>query len=168
MVVPLIKWFHTLFAHPGCKHFRMILQACHYHPVIRQQVDEFHWDFCQCVKIPCKGMGLLPKHDLTNTSWNKVVVDHVGPWSAKTEHINGECYASTCIDTTTNPFKLTCIGTKSSDAIARKFELTWLAWNPRLLHVVHDNGGKFTDYAFTSLLLLLGIKDVTTTSKNLQ
>ena len=34
--------------------------------------------------------------------------------------------------------------------------------------MVHDNGGKFTGYAFASLLCALGIKDVPTTNKNPQ
>ncbi len=80
-----------------------------------------------CVKIPCKGMGLLPEHDLTNTLWYKVAINLIGPWTAKIDHFNGEFYALTCIDTTTNIVELTCNNTKSSDAIARKFENTWLA-----------------------------------------
>ncbi len=57
---------------------------------------------------------------------------------------------------------------KSSDAISRKFENTWLAWYPRLVQVVHENGGKFTGHAFAHLLHVLGIKDVPTTNKNLK
>ncbi len=106
--------------------------------------------------------------DLTNTLWYEVAVDLIGLWTAKTEHFNGEFYALTCIDTTTNFVELTGIDTKSSDAIARKFENTWLARYPRPARVVHDNGGKFTGYAFASLLRALGIKDVPTTNKNLQ
>ncbi len=108
-------------------------------------------------------MGLLPERDLTNTPWYEVAVDLIGPW---TEHFNGEFYALTCIDTTTNLVELTCIDTKSSDAIARKFENTWLAQYPRPVRVVHNNGGEFTGYAFASLLCALGIKDVPTTNKN--
>ncbi len=67
-------------------------------------------------------MGLLPECDLTNTLWYKVIVDVIGPWSAKTEQFNGELHTLTCIDITTNLVKLTCIDTKSSDVIARKFE----------------------------------------------
>ncbi len=72
-------------------------------------------------------MGLLLERDLTNTPSYKVAVDLIGPWTAKTGHFNGEFYALTCIDTTTNLVELACIDTKSSDAIARKFENTWLA-----------------------------------------
>ncbi len=56
-----------------------------------------------------------------------LAVDLIGLWTAKTEHFDGEFYALTCIDTTTNLVELTHIDTKSSDAIARKFENTWLA-----------------------------------------
>ncbi len=34
--------------------------------------------------------------------------------------------------------------------------------------MVHDNGNKFTGYAFANLLYALGMKDVPTTSKNPQ
>ena len=127
MVLPLIKWYHCILAHPGRKWSRMTIQARYYHPDIRKQVDNFHCEYCQRVKIPRKGMGLLLECDLTNTPWYKVAVDLIGPWTAKTEHFNGEFYALTCIDTTTNLVELTRIDTKSSDAIVRKFENTWLA-----------------------------------------
>ena len=120
------------------------------------------------LKSPAKEMGLLPDCDLTNTLWYEVAVDLIVPWSSKTEHFNGEFYALTCIDTSTNLVELTRIDTKSSDAIARKFENTWLARYPRPVRVVHDNGGEFTGYAFASLLRALNIKDVSTTSKNPQ
>ncbi len=167
MVVPLIKWFHTILAHPGLKCSRMTLQAHYYHLDIWQQVDKFHCDYFQHVKNPCKGMGWIPEHNLTNTLWYKVVVDLIGPWSAKTENFNSEFYTLTCIDTATNLVELARIDTKSSDAIAGKFEQTWLDQYPRLC-VIHDNGGKFTGYAFTQLLCLLGIRDVPITSKNPQ
>ncbi len=113
-------------------------------------------------------MGLLPEHDLTNTPWYEVTVNLIGSWSAKTEHFSGEFYALTCIDTTTNVVEIVYIDTKSSAAIARKFEQTLLVQYPRLICVILDNGGEFKGYAFTCLLGLLGIKDVPTTSKNLQ
>ncbi len=69
-------------------------------------------------------MGLLPECNLANTPWYKVGSDLIGPWSARTKHFNGEIYALACIDTTTNLAKIACIDTKSSDAIARKFENT--------------------------------------------
>ncbi len=86
---------------------------------------------------------------------------------SKTENFNSEFYTLTCIDTATNLVELARIDTKSSDAIAGKFEQTWLDQYPRLC-VIHDNGGKFTGYAFTQLLCLLGIRDVPITSKNPQ
>ncbi len=167
-MIPLIKWYHCILAHPGQKQSRMTIQARCYHLDIQKYVNNFHCDFCQHVKIPCKGMGLIPELDLTNIPWYEVVIDLIGPWTAKTDHFNGEFYALTCIDTITNLVELTCIDTKSSDAIARKFENTLLAPYPRLAQVVHDNGDKFTGHAFTSLLCVMGIKDVPTTSTNPQ
>ncbi len=58
-------------------------------------------------------MGLLPENDLTNTPWYKFTIDLIGPWSAKTEHFNGEFYTLTCIDTITNLVDLVHIDIKS-------------------------------------------------------
>ncbi len=109
-------------------------------------------------------MGLLPECVLTNTPWYEVAINLIGLWTAKTDHFNGEFYALTCINTTTNLVDLTLIDTKSKDAIARKFEKTWLAQYPRAARVEHENGGEFTGYAFASLLHALRIKDVPTHS----
>ncbi len=76
-------------------------------------------------------MHLLPEINLTNKPWYEVAVDLIGPWTAKTDHFNGEFYALTCIDTTIHLVELTCIITKASDVIARKFENTWLTQYPR-------------------------------------
>ncbi len=97
----------------------MTIQARYYHLDIQKQVDSFHCEYCQRAKIPRKGIGLLPDRDLTNTLLYEVAVDLMGLWTAKAEHFNGEFYALTCIDTTNNLVELTCIDTKSSDAIAR-------------------------------------------------
>ncbi len=168
MVIPLIKWYHCILAHPGQKWSRVTIQARYYHQDIWKYVNNFCCDFCWHVKIPCKGMGLLPECNFTNTPWYEIAVDLVGPWTAKADQFNGEFYALTCIDTTTNLVKLTHINTKSSDAIARKFKNTWLAWYPQPAWVVHNNGNKFTGYAFANPLCGLGIKDVSTTNKNPQ
>ena len=152
MVIPLIKCYHCILAHPGWKQSRMTIQARYYHPDIQKQVNNFHCEYCQRMKILRKGMGLLPERDLTNTPWYVVAVDLIGLWTAKTEPFNGKFYALMCIDT------------KPSDAIARKFENTWLAQYPRPARVVHDNDGKFAGYAFASLLRALGIKDVPKTN----
>ncbi len=120
MVISLMKWYHCLLAHPGCKQSRMTIQARYYHPDIWKHVNNFHCDFCQCVEIPPKGMGLLPEHNLTNTPLYEVAINLIGLWTAKTDHFNGEFYALTCIDTSTNLNELSFIDTKSSDAIVRK------------------------------------------------
>ncbi len=119
MAMPLIKWYRCILAHPGWKQSRMTIQARYYHPVIQKHVNSFHCDFCQHAKNPCKGMGLLPDCDLTNTPWYEFAVNLIGPWTAKTDQFNGYFYALKCIDTTTNLIGLTCIDTKSRNAIAR-------------------------------------------------
>ncbi len=64
MVVSLIKWHHSILAHPRHKQSR-----------IRRHVDKFNCDYCQHVKTLCKGIGLLPECD-TNTMWYKVGWPH--------------------------------------------------------------------------------------------
>ncbi len=129
MAIPLIKWYHSILVHPGSKRSRMTIQARSYHPDIRKHVDGFHCNYCQCMKIHGKGMGLLPDCDLTITLWYEVAGDLIGPCSAKTELFNGEFYALSCIDTTTNLVELVCIDIKSSDVIASKFEIgTSFSW----------------------------------------
>ncbi len=41
--------------------------------------------------------------------------------------------------------KTNCIGTKLSNAIAKKLEQTWLVWYPRPVQVVYNNGSNFRD-----------------------
>ena len=49
-----------------------------------------------------------------------------------------------------------------------KFENDWLARYPLPERCIHDNGGEFTGVPFIHMLVLNGIKDVTTTVKNPQ
>ncbi len=65
-----------------------------------------------------------------------------------------------------NLVELVHIDTKSSDAIAGMCEQIRLCQHPRLVHFIHDNGGKFMGYAFYYLHYVLGIKGITTTTKN--
>ncbi len=76
-----------------------------------------------------------------------------------TEHFICEFYALTCIHTKTTLVELSCIDTKSSDVIAKKFEN---------MQVVHNNRGKLMGYVFAHILHVLGMKDVPATSKNPQ
>ncbi len=139
--------FHSMLAHPGGKRSN--------HPENRKQVDYIHCDYCQHVKIFHKGIALIPGNNLTNTPWYKVADDLIGLWSARKEHFNGDFYALTCIETTTNLVELACIETKSSDAIAMKFENTWLAHYPWMTKFFHNNGGKIMRFAVEFLLCVL-------------
>ncbi len=87
----------------------------------QKTVENVHCDCSQCVKIPNKGLGLLPETDFASTS-QYISLDS----SLKTYHFNGKFYAQTCIDTTTNLVELVCVDIKSSDAIPKIFQHTWL------------------------------------------
>ncbi len=41
MVVPLTKWYHSILAHPRCKHSRMTRQAWYYHPNKKDRSTSF-------------------------------------------------------------------------------------------------------------------------------
>ena len=79
-----------------------------------------------------------------------------------------EFRALTCIDTVTNLAEISRINKKKSEYIAMKFENDWLARYPRPERCIHDNGGEFTGVPFLHMLVLNGIKDMTTTVKNPQ
>ena len=61
-----------------------------------------------------------------------------------------------------------CDGAITARSIKSKFEQAWLARYPLPKRCIHDNGGKFTGEPFQLLLTALAIKDVPTTSRNLQ
>ncbi len=42
IVIPLLKRFHSILAHPGHKRSWMYIQVRFYHPDIRKKVDNFH------------------------------------------------------------------------------------------------------------------------------
>jgi hypothetical protein len=72
------------------------------------------------------------------------------------------------IDTVSNLVELVRIDDKTSACIAKKFALVWLTQYPWPARCIHDNGGKFIGPEFQLLLEGCCIKDVPTTSKNLQ
>jgi transposase InsO family protein len=65
--------------------------------------------------------------------------------------------------------EISSINNKTSEYIALKFENDWLARYPHPERCIHDNGGEFTGAPLLQHMLVLnGIKDVTTTVKNPQ
>ncbi len=98
------------------------------------------------------GQGLLPNWDIAGAPLEEVAVDLIGPWPASTPHGPVEFFALTCIDTITNLVKIAQIFENSSDHVATHFERTWLSQLPKPMQVIHDNGGKFTGFAFQHLL----------------
>ncbi len=129
-------------------------------------IDHFACDECQQAKSSGPGHGLLPNQDIAGAPWEEVAVDLIGPWPVATPHDTVEFFALTCIDTTTNLVEIAHIFKKSSDHVATPFEHTWLSRYPKPIHIIHDNGGEFTGFAFQHLLQLLNIKPVPTTNKN--
>ncbi len=88
-------------------------------PLIRGAISHFHYDHCQ--KVPFKELGLLPEHDLANTTWYEIALDVFRLWSTKIEHFNSEFYALKCIGITTNLVELVHSDTKASEEIVTKF-----------------------------------------------
>ncbi len=56
------------------------------------------------------------------------------------------------IDMVTNLVEVVQINNKTSAHVALHFENTWLSRYPRPIHVIYDQGGEFTGYAFQHLL----------------
>lgn len=54
-------------------------------------------------------MGILSKHDLTNTPWYVATEDLIGPWPTKTEHFHSLLIYTNMCDNTANLVKLICI-----------------------------------------------------------
>ncbi len=103
---------------------KMIWTTTHtkyHHQDISKNIDDFNCDYCQCVKITCKRLGLWPECDLTNTPWYKVVIYLTGQSYGKTDHFNDGLYELTYIETTINLVEQRHIVTISSDAIVKKF-----------------------------------------------
>jgi transposase InsO family protein len=61
------------------------------------------------------------------------------------------------IDMVTNLVEVVRIDNKTAAHVALHFENTWLSRYPRPMHLIYDQGGEFTGYAFQSMLSRLHI-----------
>jgi hypothetical protein len=74
----------------------------------------------------------------------------------------------TCIDTASNLVELIHVDNKATKHICDKFTQSWLCQYPPPVQCLHDKGGEFIRQNFQWLLEIFSIKDVCSTSKNLQ
>ena len=61
----------------------LTIQTRYYHPMLRNEIDDFACDACQKMKQPGPGYGLLPEQDVGILPWAEVAVDLIGPWTVK-------------------------------------------------------------------------------------
>jgi hypothetical protein len=168
MIPQTITFYHSILGHPGDKRLTQSLQARYFHPQLRSFCHRYTCDICQREKLEGPGYGHLPEREMHEAPWTEVAVDCIGPWKIE---VNGqECVlnALTCIDTCTNLVELVRLDNKTALHMRDKFSQTWLARYPLPTRCVHDNGGEFAGYEFQRRLEVLGIKDVSTTSRNPQ
>jgi hypothetical protein len=154
--------------HPREKRLRETPQQCYYHSKLWYTIDKFKCEHCQWHKLPGKGYGLLPEREMWIAPWEEVAIDLFGPWTVKVNNLKIEFNTLTCIDTGSNLVKLIRIDNMTSCHTRYKFVQSWFARYTRPIHCVHNKGGKFIGGTFQWLLHSFDIKDVQSTSKNLQ
>ncbi len=74
----------------------------------------------------------------------------------------------TCIDTASNLVELIRVDNKTAKHIRDKFTQSWLCQYPCPVRCLHDKGGELIGQNFQWLLEIFSIKDLCSTSKNLQ
>ena len=141
-----------------------------YHFCLKSKIEAFiqSCNICQCAKLPGIGHSHLPPRDALIAPWYEVAIDLIGPWQFTIGSQVSLFQALTCIDTVTNLAEVIRINNKSSKHISMLFENNWLARYPCPSRCIHDYRGEFTGAAFSYMLRVNGIKDVTTTVKNPQ
>ena len=87
---------------------------------------------------------------------------------SKSQCIQVEFNALTCIDMALNLVKLICVDNKTAKHMRDKFTQSWLCQYPCPEQSLHDKGGEFIGQNFQWLFEIFSIKDVYSTSKNLQ
>ncbi len=141
---PIINWYHQMLAHVGMTRLNATIATHFCPPTLKARVEHIVrvCEACQRTKLPGTGFGELPPRNALFLPWSEVTVDLIGPWKITVATQAIEFRALTCIDMVTR--------------------------YPRPECCIHDNGGEFTDAPFLHMLVLHGIKDVTTTVKNPQ
>jgi hypothetical protein len=135
---------------------------------LRYHIDKLKWKDCQKHKLAGCGYGLLPKQEVRIAPWEEVPIDLIGPWKVKVNGQQDEFNALTCIGMASILVKLICVDDKTAKHIHDKFTQSWLCPYPRPVQCLHDKGGEFIGQNFQWLLEIFSIKDICSTSKNLQ
>ncbi len=78
---------------------------------------------------------------------NKVVIDRIIPWMLQVQDIHSISCALTCLDFFTNLTEL-LISIESKGSL--QVTACWFSHYPRPNYCVHDNGGEFVGYQFSS------------------
>ena len=89
-----------------------------------QKFDEYKCENCHQNKLIWPGYGLLPPRETPLVPWSEVMVGLIDPWKIETNGEDIYFNALTCIDPVTNLVEIICIENKTSNHVARKFDLT--------------------------------------------
>jgi hypothetical protein len=168
MVVDTVKWFHQVMGYPGENRLLETLTQCYYHPRLHYHIDKLNCKDSQKHKLAGRGCDLLPKQEVWLAPWEEVAIDLIGPLKVKVNGQQVEFNALTCIDMALNLVELIRIDNKTAKHIRDKFTQIWLCQYPCPVRCLHDKGGEFIGQNFQLLLEIFSIKDVCSTSKNLQ
>jgi len=111
--------------------------------------------------------------------WENIHVDLAGPWKASfksikkgkkkkdtiTKNFDVEIQIFTSIDEATSICEIFLVKEKSSNHIAKAFDMYWLCRYPRQKKCIYDNGGEFVGIEFQELLHSYNIEDCPTMVK---
>ena len=162
MLERLVQWYHAMTVYvEGPERLETTIKNHFYHPRLSRQCRETvrASHIRQRMKVGHRQYGHLAPRDANLFPWHDVHVDTTGPWKVKSNGIDIEYQALTCINPVYNLLEIAPLKNKTSRETARVFNNTWLSRYPRPARCIHDNGPEFKG-DFQDLLLQAGIKPV--------
>ena len=171
MMNRVIHWYHIVLGHCGSTRLYQTISTTFHCIGLKTRCDKYKCHNCQVNKTTGPGYGKLPPRQAPLMPWDEVHVDLIGPWTIMfaDNKRSVSFMALTCIDPVLNLLEIELLdGSKSSFAVSRKFENSWIARYPRPNRCVFDKGGEFIGHEFQTMLDSHGIKDVPCTAKNPQ
>lgn len=165
-----VRFYHLALSHVGMNRLYDTLSLHFYNRHMRNKVEDLvaRCDTCQRQKLVGRGHGHLPPREAELAPWREVAVDCIGPWQLRVGQHIIEFKALTITDTVTNLTEIVRVENSTAAHIALHFENTWLSRYPRPIHLIYDQGGEFTGYAFQKMLQRHNIHGHCISAKNPQ
>jgi hypothetical protein len=169
-----MEWYHHVLGHAGTNSMINSIGRFFYFYKLHDRIEDYvaRCESCQRNKNPGVPVGELPPRNETAVPFEDCAVDLIGPWKVDLPALGKDAFvefsALTVIDIATDLPVVVRIDDRTSRHVALKFDNNYLAFYPRPVRVIHDQGSEFIGPEFRALLATNGIKDVCTTSKNPQ